>query len=161
MTKPDHLARHYVQFFERQLGIPARIDEDQDVVVEYGGLTLLVVNTAPRDPARLRLLAVLRTDNPAEEVARVALQATADLVLAKAVPVRDGVVVSVDVPMGADGCLPTPLQLSLVVPRCLRAVVNAAHEVFDHLTFLALTRDVDVDVAGVESAVAREVQEAE
>jgi hypothetical protein len=161
MTSPDALTRTYLRFFEHTLGIPAEVDDDKDVAIEFGGLHMYVMNTAPHDPACFRLILLVRADHPYAELQRIAMMATADATFVRVLPRSDGLALCIDMLVGADGCLPSVQQLAAIVPRCLRTMAAAARDVFEHLEFLDATRGIEIDAESVEAEVAREASTAD
>jgi hypothetical protein len=142
MTPQSALADCYLQFLRDRMGLEARVDTHQNVELTWDGWTMFVENTAPSDPEFFHLVCLIGAEHSSSELATVAVELAGKRKLIKARPVERGLMLSVELLMGADGCLPYPGHLSCVVPRALRVLADASKAACEHLAFLDATREL-------------------
>lgn len=126
MWERRELAAFFLEVLEGRLGIPAQIDEDDDVVFEVEGLRLFVQNPAPADPAYLRVILGARFEGAdLEQLAEVARQTNRRWKAVKAVAWGEVLELACESFAAPTRCRPDPDHLAATLPRTIEVLCDA------------------------------------
>lgn len=147
MVSVERIAQRYVGVCGDRLGMPARFDPDDGVVVfEAHGATWLLFPSAG-DPEYLRLMLPnfyrVTPEEPLGELAmlRVCQQVTTRCKGAKVLlDPNGGLSTSVEMLVAPPDCLPTEEQLVAVLPRAMHMALTAARRAYEEVQLVGIAQ---------------------
>ncbi len=145
MCSPDLLTARHLEVLRDQLGVVVDPDplSDGSLVLQHGGLRIVLRNHAPQDPEYLQLVCLLNLGpepQDAGDVAAASAALTRDYKAVKAVPTQTGMMLSAGSFIAAPNTMPSLHQLAAVIPRLLNVLHHVVRKVETELEFQALTR---------------------